>query len=420
MKRFLLAALIAPLLMCAGCNDDNGGGSNKSYPAVIPSTDRFPVVAWHGVRSSFASVERFKEAEDMGITLNYSRMSNVENALRMLDLAAQTNVKLIVEVDELYKTSEIDDAVKALMNHSALAGYFMDDEPQHTQFAGIGERMKQIQRIDNKHICYCNLFPSFGPNTSEALDVRNYRDYVLRYLNACPATFLSFDQYPIVQNVNETAIKAEWYEALEVASDEARKHNIDLWTFLLTVPHTSYPQPTLDHLRLQGYSNLAYGSQALQCFTYWTPTVENPTTWNYRNAPIEEDGTRSATYDIVKNYLNEVQTLAWIFRGCTAEGVWHLAPGGRIPDTTQPLTTMPEMAEDISVATGETALVSVLKNHGYTFLVVQNTSVTSNANAVIKVKEGVRFVNHDGTITLASAQGASQVITPGDIRIYMW
>lgn len=57
---------------------DDDGGKTNSYPSQIPSSEKIPVVAWHGVRSSHASVERFQEAEQMGITLNYSRMGNVE------------------------------------------------------------------------------------------------------------------------------------------------------------------------------------------------------------------------------------------------------------------------------------------------------------------------------------------------------
>jgi len=41
------------------------------------------------------------------------------------------------------------------------------------------------------------------------------------------------------------------------------------------VPHIVYPQPEMSHLRIQAYTNLAYGAQGLEYFTYQTP-VNDP------------------------------------------------------------------------------------------------------------------------------------------------
>ena len=39
----------------------------------------------------------------------------------------------------------------------------------------------------------------------------------------------------------------------------------------MATKHWKYPHPTLATLRLQMFSDLAYGAQGLQYFTYWTP-----------------------------------------------------------------------------------------------------------------------------------------------------
>ena len=153
MKQFLMTALLAGSLAAfTGCKDDDGGKS-QNYSSQIPAAEKIPVVAWHGVRASHASVERFREAEQMGITLNYSRMGNVETALKCLDYAAETGIKLIVECDELYTESKRLDAVTRLKDHPALAGYFVMDEPHPTQFANMSKMMSDIQHVDRKHIC---------------------------------------------------------------------------------------------------------------------------------------------------------------------------------------------------------------------------------------------------------------------------
>ena len=413
--------MISMLAIASAASCQEKSGNDDRFIDRIPDAGKFPVVAWHGVRAEHATEARFKEAEDMGITLNYSRMGNVETALKALDEASKTGIKLIVECDELYSGSRREDAVKALMNHPALGGYFCSDEPRPDQFETVASMMNDICAVDKEHLCYANLFPTGGSDHYAALGVKDYREYVRKYLDTCPATFLSFDKYPIVNIGNgNIAVMAEWYQALEIASDEARKHGLDLWTFMLTCPHSSYPEPTVDHLRLQAYSNLADGSQVLQCFSYWTPEVANPGFWNYRKAPIEDDGTRTETYDKVKSVLDEIQTLAWIFEDCTVEGVWHLAPGGNVPLDTEELTELPEMAEEISVADNEQALVSVLKNHGYTFMIFQNTDVNNKCSSYIKMKAGARCVLKDGSVVPAEDVEEMSELSSGDVRIYMW
>lgn len=433
MKRTFIAALLAaPLLLCASCKEESSGangaddnGGPKEYPTAIPSTDRFPAVAWHGVRAEQATAERFLEAEQMGITLNYSRLRNLETALKALDEAAKTNVKLIVECDELYNDEKRADAVRTLMTHKALGGYFMDDEPAPQKFEDIARRMREIEAIDADHICYCNIFPTLTAETYLAWGMGGYTDYVRKYIRTCQPKFLSFDEYPVHTDrmdgtVGQILVKGTWYPTLETARTEALRWGLDLWAFMLTCPHTAYPQPTTDHLRLQAYSDLAYGAQVLQCFTYWVPEVADNDFWMYRNAPIAEDGTRTETYDLVKAMLDEVQNVAWIFRGATVEGVWHTRPGGTIPDMTTQLTDLPECVSQMTIRDGSQALVSVQSNHGYRFMMLQNTDVVNPMQCMIRLKEGVRRVNRDGSVTLASEDEEIQTIAPGDVRIYMW
>src|SRR5690606_26264105 len=106
----------------------------------------------------------------------------------------------------------------------------------------------------------------------------------------------------------------------------ARKSKRPLHAFLLSVAHTPYPIPTLTHRRVQGYSNLAYGAQVLQYFSYWTPVG---TTWNFHEAPIAADGARTPTYDVVKAFNAELNAVRGVFLGSEVESVGHT--GDAIP-----------------------------------------------------------------------------------------
>lgn len=50
---------------------------------------RIPIVAWHGVRASQVSVARFREAAELGITVNYTRFSDTETACKALEYAGR-------------------------------------------------------------------------------------------------------------------------------------------------------------------------------------------------------------------------------------------------------------------------------------------------------------------------------------------
>ena len=91
-----------------------------------------------------------------------------------------------------------------------------------------------------------------------------------------PLQLLSFDHYPVVGDT----CRPEWYENLEIFSDEARKAGKPFWAFSLATSHGPNPVPTPAMLRLQVYSDLAYVAQGIQYFTYWTP--QGDSLWYYR------------------------------------------------------------------------------------------------------------------------------------------
>ena len=194
---------------------------------------------------------------------------------------------------------------------------------------------------------------------------------------------------------------------------------MDFWSFMLTVPHTSYPQPTVNDLRLQAYSNLAYGTQVLQCFTYWTPTVENPELWKYRNGPIAEDGTRTETYDIVKSVLDEIQKLSWVFLDNKVTGVYHI--GTPLPLDTRALDKLPAEITELSVGREtNTACISFSENHGYHFMMAVNTDINEKCYLNVGTQEHVRRIRKDGSVQPASNDQRTLTLDPGDMVLYMW
>lgn len=410
-------ALILLTILALSCSKNQ----TEDFPIVLPKAEKpFPVVAWHGVHADYSSPERFQEAEEMGITLNYTRAGSLDKAIKLLNDAATTNIKMIIECSELYGSSTRENAVKTLMKYPALGGYFCRDEPTGSAFREIARMEKEINSIDGNHFCYVNLFPTGPANHIKALGYHSYDEYVIDYLSTVPASFLSFDFYPIVNTANGVVVRPEWYENLSTCANLAERFRVPLWAFMLTVRHSSYIDPTIEHLRMQTYSNLAYGAQVLQCFTYWTPGDVPSEVENYFDAPITHDGHKTRTYSVVKEMLSELNRLAWVFEGASREGTWHLSSSGKIPNGAKRLSTLPDNVEAITFSGEGEGLISVIKNHGYTFMMFQNTDINNSCSCKISLHSGVRQISKDGIISKASDNESIQTIPPGDILLYMW
>lgn len=410
-------ALILLTILTISCANNQA----KEFPKVLPKAEKpFPVVAWHGVHADYSSPERFKEAEDMGITLNYTRAGSLDKAIKLLNDAATTNIKMIIECNELYDSLTRENAVKTLMKYPAFGGYFCGDEPTGSAFREIARMEKEINSIDKKHFCYVNLFPTGPESLIKALGYNSYDEYVTDYLSTVPASFLSFDFYPIINTANGVVVRPEWYGNLSTCANMAERFRVPLWAFMLTVRHFSYVDATIEHLRLQTYSDLAYGAQVLQCFTYWTPGENQFEVENFFDAPITREGHITQTYSVVKEMLSELNRLAWVFEGASREGTWHLSSTGKIPDGTERLSTLPDKVEAITFSGAGEGLISVIKNHGYTFMMFQNTDINNSCSCKITLCDGVRQISKDGSISKTSANESIQTVPPGDILLYMW
>ena len=289
------------------------------------SNGQIPVLAWVGVPESETTIERFKELKDAGFTHNFSFYSSADAFDKALRIAEKTGMKMVLNCPEL--KTEPEKTAKRFMKSKALVAYYLADEPGRSAFPELGQWARRIQTVDIKKFCYLNLFPNYAP--ASALGTDTYREHVNLFIKEVPLQVLSFDHYPVVGATNAD-VRDIWYENLEIFSDEASKANKPFWAFALTVAHGPYPIPTLPALRMQIYSNLAYGAQGIQYFTYQTPP--NPE-WDFNNAPITKEMKRNHVYDMVKAMNQEIRALSAVFLGAEVVSINHT--GANIPKGTR-------------------------------------------------------------------------------------
>ncbi|WP_300284234.1 hypothetical protein [uncultured Alistipes sp.] len=386
-----------------------GGSVQLRAQEKLEPTGEMPILAWHGIPAEETTVERFRELKEAGFTHNFSFYGTAEQVAKALDVARKVGIKQIITCAEL--RSEPEKTVARFKNHPALAGYFLRDEPLCSDFAALGEWAKRIRAADDDHFCYLNLFPTGPQEHFDALGAKDYRDYVSRFDKEVPLQFLSFDHYPVTYD----GLKAEWYENLEEFADEARKAGKDFWAFALATAHGPYPVPTMAMLRLQMYSNLAYGAQGLQYFTYWTPAGDSH--WDFQFGPIGLDGKRTEAYDRVKAMNEELRNLSGVFLGAKVNWVRHTGP--KIPRKTVRLTALPEPVKVLETE-GTGAVVSQLENGGRTFLVIVNRDYLKSMKLTFYAGPSVKRILKDGSIVPSDAYKGVMEVDPGDAVIYMW
>lgn len=337
-----------------------------------------PVYAWYGIPAHHTSLERYEQLRDAGFTGSIGTFPSLETATQALDAAEANGIKLVLACPELRTDTEA--TVDALKSHPAMAGYIIRDEPGAELFPQLADTVARLRILDPDHPAYINLFPTYA--TPEQLGTPDYETHVEQYLTTVNPAVLSFDHYPVLAEGGAIRLRADYYRNLEIIRRKAREHEKPFWAFALSVAHDPYPVPTEAHLRLQQFSNLLYGAQALQYFTYWTP-VSN--TWDFHTGPIAPDGTLTNVYEHVRAVNALLQQYATVFNGATIDRVMHLTPTP--PDGTTPFTPDEHLTK--LEATGENThlLVTRLRNDGKEYAVLLNLSF--DAPVTVTIESGI-------------------------------
>ena len=383
-----------------------------------------PIVGWGAFSQKIASAECYCEAKDAGFTWLTQWCDSPNNAGRLLLEAEKAGVKLIIGFKE--DTEKMMDWAKALTtiakNSPALGYYYISDEPHIREAESIRDCVKLYDSLDPVHPCYVNLYGSvcdFWNRRDDEFQKKltgcsTYTEYIRRFYDIVPLKMISFDTYPILSfkpladsslrlHGERVFLRERWYETLEATRALAQERKIPMFAFALATAHRHYrsrhyPVPTMEHLRLQHYSNLAYGAQALQYFRCVT-----------RRDPV---------YERIREMNKEIQARAYVFVGCEVVGVWHT--GINVPIGTKRLKNefLPPFVKSFSVPDGGTALVSWLRNNGREYLMVVNRDPNDDITLKAKFVNGVEFVRRDGSRAQASTYSDTFWLDPGDTVIF--
>ena len=321
-----------------------------------------PIVAYYGIPLEYSNVNRFKEMKEAGfdVSICFYDDTPVDTLIRILNDAQKSGVRLLVSSGWISAQPHV--GIPRLKNHPALYGYFLRDEPWPKDISETARYYRAMAKYDISKPTYVNLLPDYGDYLHKETNMLSYKKY-LQDASSIGLPFISFDFYPI----RESGIRDTWYSCLEDVRQESQRTGKPFWAFALCTPHVDYPQPTIETLRLQIFSNLVYGAKAIEYFTYWTPKPTDD--WDYHDAPISLAGQRTRNYELVKHMNHELRGILPLFDDAEILTVKHMI---KVPKGTKKLQRLPTSIKKLKVVGREGAIVSTFKKDGRLYMAVVN------------------------------------------------
>gem|GEM_PF-4985751 len=237
---------------------------------------------------------------------------------------------------------------------AALEYFFVFDEPVNYTLRG--------GNTDSSCTSYTNANTIFGlikeriellDSLTQGLNLQRKIPYYVNHLSACMEPFeifiqreglgdklpmVSFDHYWLRSSDKEGTdrkIIFYAYEGLELSHAIAKKYKKELWPFI-SAEHTKgdsagfSPKPTIQDLRIQAYTNLAYGAKAIQYYPYLVdnrPNYDNPVymaPFMGSNWAASMGTGKTEIYYTVKKMNLELQTMSKYFLDATDHEIYHL------------------------------------------------------------------------------------------------
>ena len=372
------------------------------------------LLGYYNLKPQWCTAENFQKLADAGLK-SVTVETEDYNYRDQMDLAHQAGLKTLPIIGWLTGRYErdpenykgLDEYVAYLSQHPSTMAYHMCDEPSTRDIPSLLFRKQKVESLDPNHPVYINLNPD---GSITALGVDNYHDYIEAFARDCKCKLISFDMYPILP---EGQVMTHWHRCLRDVSEVSRQYGVPFWAFAASCWINNEGAvsvrgiPSTENLRLQVYTDLAYGAQVVQYFTiqqYGGTTL----------APFMADGTWTIAYEFLKEASQQVQKRGFVFDGCSVHKVRFTAQAS--------VWGNPLCSSDLPSAIGylntsSTALVSFLENRGNEYIAIVNQSYTGKITASVTFNEMAYTIERDGTFTEHDPGSEEFTIDEGDLMV---
>ena len=390
------------VIFSAAANTDFG-------EVLLPnSADTLTIGMWNGSYHVFED-KQLKELQAAGITKIVgidTQWIGTTDVNAWLDRVYSYGIRIVFDL-----RGWDGETVPDYASHPGVLGFLMWDEPCTTDFDTLADLKAKFDAIGafNGKLFYVNLLAScvadsslFGESySSSQTDYDTY--YVTEFLNKLDIQVLSWDNYSLISQADDTTakgIRTDYFYNFEVMASKA-SDNLPLWYIMLSAGHNSgaentiYNTPTAEELRWQMAVALTYGVQNIDHYVYVSHESD------YSSMVEYDTWEPTALYYDIKTVDNEY--LAWdnIFMAYDWVGVGKYSANSKdtMLDQLENCLTLSNYGI-ASVSASENLLVGVFDYNGDKAYMVTNAGSTSTSWFTGDVGDGREFNMADSTVTL--------------------
>ena len=359
----------------------------------------------------YITLEQYQRIKDAGINVIYALYEHIDMNATMLalDLAEQVGIEYYVRdgriaglfqdifdnqgnVIQSEYEADLDiflNAIDDYSDHPAFKGNLIYDEPSADLYPWLGFYNEVYQEYLPDKDFYVNLFPTYAGLSARG--DRDYDDYIQEYIDIVKPKFVSYDHYPFMLFYDKSVITDDYLLNMEIISQKSHDANLPFMLFLQSVGYTNVTGTqrrdiTENDLRFQIGVSMAYGTQGIQHFTYWTPT--DGSIESFGDAFITRDGEMTDTYHAGKIVNKEVLDFDHVYLDFEWQGVMTYAKDPDFPNVNFRMINSETEHDAIdSISATEDLLIGYFENEDEldAFMIVNYTDPSVNLSNEIEI-----------------------------------
>ncbi|MBQ7164698.1 MAG: beta-galactosidase [Clostridia bacterium] len=233
-----------------------------------------------------------------------------EEGLGCLLIDAQTYMRELTE-------ARLEEIKSIYGKFASFKGIMAFDEPNVTHFPSIAENYRRFAKVFPDKLFYVNLLPNYA--TDEQLAVSDYDEYISRFSETVGLDFLSYDNYPFVHFSKGILNNDKYFRNLSAVRKYSLKKDVPFMVFTEVTAFIKYAHiPNKNEIAWQVNTALCYGAKGIQYFTYGLPANTSET---FSGGIIARDGSRTASYEAVKEINSALQSVGKYLFGAKSIGI---------------------------------------------------------------------------------------------------
>lgn len=197
---------------------------------------------------------------------------------------------------------EYDNGAKSFVDHPAIWGIDIGDEPSALDFPHYGRVFEKVNGMFPGVFPYLNLYPNYasvasndGEQTVNQLGTKTYADHISEYCRNVPSDYICYDFYLYSIDVPRA------YENLCTVSDACTASGRSMWIVLQVNSNRPEEWITENELRFQAFTAMAFGAEVITWACYTAG-------WWY-NQVLDDKGEKTVQYERLKAVNREIHAI---------------------------------------------------------------------------------------------------------------